>query len=121
MKFIHFIDNRFQELRQVESQSKGILPWNDAETKALQWVLAVYRGTLKCILVPVVVTKYLLVSAGLINEPQPVLLNMLKTAEENKKKDIASLKASSPNVVDIQNPNAAATLAQSGNPDPQPA
>jgi hypothetical protein len=83
MKFVEFIENRFQEVT-LKTQSESYDIRLDAELKALHQVLTGFRTTLKWLSVPMVLYKYSEVYFGLAPAPEPVMINKLKKEKEER-------------------------------------
>lgn len=105
MKFVKFVDNRFQEIRadQVVDEKKAEYSIaRDSETLALQTLLTFLRWTLKWVYVPKVLFDYFLVELDLKKEPQAVLLNRIKADVEKEKQAKAATLAANANVSPIK-------------------
>lgn len=94
MKFVEFLENRFQEV-QFENESKNAFNLLlDSEVKAIHEILTRTRELAKLALIPKVLLDYVLVSLGKRKEPEPVLLNRLKEQREKElEKKVSTLQA----------------------------
>lgn len=96
MKFVTFIENRYQEVRKdkrdLDKDEPSFL--RDAEINALHGVLTATRKIATSVYWPFVLAKYFLVQLGLVTPPEPVLVQEFKQAErEREAKKIAATAA----------------------------
>jgi hypothetical protein len=92
MKFVRFIENRYQELTHLQSQSTAFEAKVDAEIKAAHDLLTFYRWVLKWILMPKVIGDFFLVKLNLKPQPEPVIMNEMKKKQEEEKAKLAKKK-----------------------------
>lgn len=85
MKFITYLDNRFQEisLRQQEATSYSLS--DDAEAGSLRWTMFLTIWFLKVLFIPKGILGFLLMKLGVFNEPLPAVLLQAAKQEENTK------------------------------------
>lgn len=94
MRLVEFLDNRFQELKLQETTKPDKFQLTvDSEMKAVHAVLTTVRTLTRWLLIPKVLGHYCLVVLGLLDKPQPVLIQKLKKdAEVKKTAEVAALK-----------------------------
>jgi hypothetical protein len=90
MNFVKFIDNRFQECRLTQSTDEMRKEYTvavDAEAQALSTVLNGYRSLIKWLMVPKVLVHFILVKAGILGAPRPVLIDKLEADKLKELRD----------------------------------
>lgn len=78
MKFVTFVENRYQEVNYQMQLSKEYLLPADAEVKALTQLLNWYRVANKYLLMPRILWQFFMVKMGKGKAPEPILLNRAK-------------------------------------------
>lgn len=93
MKLVVFIDNKFQELRLAEQEGEKRREFSlarEAEQHALHAMRKGISTLLKWAFIPVLFVRYGLVLAGVVQAPEPVLVNLMTELKE--KEDAKKLK-----------------------------
>jgi len=85
MRFVTFLENRFQEIQDQQQSEIAHNAKLDAKLKALHAILTGYRTALKWKNVPVMLFEYWEVCQGLRPVPVPILVNKLKKKQEEDK------------------------------------
>jgi hypothetical protein len=99
MKFVQFIENKYQEVHFKTMSTTEYDIVKDAEIKALHETLARYRTLLKWLHVPKVFYNYVQVQLGFTPEPKPVLVDKIK--EQKEAEDLKRAQETQANVVSI--------------------
>ncbi len=88
MNLVNYIDNRFQEVNLAKTELGAQLKYDlahDAEINALQKCLTGVRWLRTWLWVPRVVINFTLVKLGVLNEPKPVMMDLMKAKVEAEK------------------------------------
>jgi hypothetical protein len=84
VNIVKFCENRYQELTFKSQSEKEYDCNNDAETKAVHYILNTYRTALKWLYVPKCLLDYAKVQLELMDEPKAALFEKIKEMKEKK-------------------------------------